>query len=107
MLSAIADYNLARAISQLVVLRQFFRDRLAQLRNSRAGCILGEPRLQCFDSRRLDVLWRVKTRLTRTESADIDPFGFHRFRLAVDGKRHRGSKLSGAFGYFHVVSILS
>ena len=90
MLRATAHNDLARAIRNLVIGLEFLGNRLAQFRQSRARRVLGEARFQCRDGGRLDVLRRIEIRLARAKAANVDAFGFHRFRLAVDGKSEGG-----------------
>ena len=101
MLCPVAHNHLSRAIVELVVGGQFLRDRLAQFRNARAGCVFCKSCLQRFDRGLFDVLRRVEIRLASTEAADVDAFGFHRFGFAINRKREGGTELSGAFGNFH------
>ena len=90
MLCPAAHHHLARAITDLVIGLEFVRDRLAQFRQTRARRVFRETRFQRRDARRLDMLRRVEVRLARSEAADIDAFGFHRFRFAVDRESEGG-----------------
>src|SRR5205085_7839171 len=91
MLRAAAYDDLARAIRELIIRLEFLRDGLAQLRQTGARCIFRKPGFKRGDGRRFDVLRRVEVRLAGAEAADIDAFGFHRFRLAVDRESEGGS----------------
>ena len=101
MLCAVADDDLGSAIIELVVGGQFFRNSLAQFRNSSTGRIFCKSGLQCFDRGLFDVFGGVEIRFARAETANIDAFGLHGFGLAVDRERERRSELGGAFGNFH------
>ena len=101
-LGAVAHDDLAPAIRQLIVRRQFFRNRLAQFRNAGARCVFREACLQRFDRRLLDMFRRIEIRFARAEPAHIDPFRLHCLGFAVDGQRERWSELCRAFGNFHV-----
>src|SRR5205085_11730817 len=90
MLCPAAHHHLARAITELVIGLELVRDRLAQLRETRARRVFRESRFERGDRRLLDVLRRIEIRFARAEAADIDAFGFHRFRFAVDRESEGG-----------------
>ncbi len=83
-LRPVAHHHLSGAISKLVVGRQFFGNRLTQLRNAGARRIFCEAGFQRRDRCCFDVLGRVEIRFARAEPANVDSFGFHRFGFAVD-----------------------
>ena len=58
----------------------------------------GFQRLNCSP---FYVFGRIEIRFAGTKAADVDAFGFHGLRLAIDGESERWSQLSSAFGNFH------
>ena len=107
MLCAVTHDDLGGAIVEVVVDSQFFRNRLAQFRDARAGSIFREASLQRLDRCLFDMFWRIEIWFPCAETANIDPFGFHGFGLTVDRERERRAELSGAFGNFHGSRISS
>ena len=91
MLCAVADDDLGRFVVNAVVQQEFVGHRLTKFRDAGAGCVLGKSCLKSRDGSSLDVFGSIEVRLARSESAHIDPFGFHRLGLAVDRKGKRRS----------------
>ena len=105
MLGAVAHDDLARAIFEAVVGREFIRDRLAQFRQTGAGRVFREAGLERSDRGRLDVLRRVEVGFAGAEAADVDAFAFHRLRFAVDREGERRGQLGSARRNFHGQSV--
>jgi hypothetical protein len=81
---AVTHHDLPRAITQSVVGCQLICDRLAQFRDASAWRVFRKTGFQRLDCGPFYVLWCIEIRFASTEAADIDPFGFHGFRLAID-----------------------
>ena len=84
MLRAVAHDDLPGAIIQSVVGCQFVRDRLAQFRDASAWRVFRETGFQRLDCGPFYMLGRIEIRFACAEAADVDAFGFHGFRLAID-----------------------
>ena len=91
MFCPVADDHLGGPVIEVIVRRQFVRDRLTQLRDAGAGRVFCEASLERFDRRLFDVLGGVKIRFTGAEAAHVDAFGLHGLGLAVNRERERRS----------------
>src|SRR5262245_41508041 len=90
---ASAGYNdLGGFVFQAVFRLEFVRNSLPQLRDSARGSVLSEPLIQGFDRRILDVLWRIKVRLSRSKTNHVQALGLHLLGLRVNRQCERGRK---------------
>src|SRR5207247_8710810 len=91
MLCAVTHDHLHGAVIQSVISGYFVGNRLAKFRDASAWRVFREPGFQRLDCGPFYVFGCIKIRFACTEAADVDAFGFHGLRLAIDGESKRRS----------------